>query len=376
MKAALLVCGFLLLCHAWAAPATLQEQGEALLANYKATNCVFGGTDFSPLTLAAGATDYTYSSSDNHYTWYAPTPMQRITRPCGCIDAAMRSAQCRLWIFLGMLVIGPRTDPCARIWSPCVCVRGPQVCQHLRQYHRTMPGRRQAKPGRVELRFSAAVRLLQPGRRLDGHVEHGGHPAHAGAVLHRRRRVLQCAAGVDLHVAGSATALPSFTSGVSLLSCFFSCDPCTRFVMPRVHTVRVRHALVGMCLVQIQFQYDPVKTGLLSVANGATQCDFVAIFATKLAGGGGGKGGWIFVLIVVIGFPVYFAIGYVYNWKVAGKEAGDRLPQGAFWADLPSLVKDGCAYFLYLNKLLLSKCVIASHRCGMFLLILIWSVSV
>ena len=35
-----------------------------------APNCTFAGIDFSTLTHHDGATDYAYSSSDNHYTWY------------------------------------------------------------------------------------------------------------------------------------------------------------------------------------------------------------------------------------------------------------------------------------------------------------------
>ena len=119
MKAALLVC--LLLAHAWATPATLQEQGEALLANYKATNCAFGGTDFSPLTLAAGATDYTYSSSDNHYTWYArgvPGHRKRHCRPrhaaywslCSVAHATECMASC-VGLVCFLFIVSTRVGP-------------------------------------------------------------------------------------------------------------------------------------------------------------------------------------------------------------------------------------------------------------------------
>ncbi len=49
----------------------VQQQGEAMLAQIKRSSaCSFNGMDFSPLTHVNG-TDYTYSTSDNHYTWYA-----------------------------------------------------------------------------------------------------------------------------------------------------------------------------------------------------------------------------------------------------------------------------------------------------------------
>ena len=60
---------------------------------------------------------------------------------------------------------------------------------------------------------------------------------------------------------------------------------------------------------QIQFVYDATTPGkLVNVVNGATQCDFVATFNTKLAGssgGAGGAGGWVFVGIVLGGLPLY-----------------------------------------------------------------------
>ena len=48
----------------------LTVQGEAMLEQIKASqaSCSFNGANFAPLTQSSG-TDYTYSSSDNHYTW-------------------------------------------------------------------------------------------------------------------------------------------------------------------------------------------------------------------------------------------------------------------------------------------------------------------
>ncbi len=50
-------------------------------------------------------------------------------------------------------------------------------------------------------------------------------------------------------------------------------------------------------------------------------------------------------------FLRYFVGGYVYNWKMHGKEGQDRIPHVEFWQDLPSLVMDGIRYSAYLVKL-------------------------
>lgn len=112
--------------------------------------------------------------------------------------------------------------------------------------------------------------------------------------------------------------------------------------------------------IENRFQCDESQAvGTLSgVVAGATQCDYIATFKTAAAcsgGGAGGAGAWIFNGIVLGGLPLYFAIGFFYNWKSKGLEGNERIPHLSFWSDLPILVKDGCLYFLYLLKLLAFK---------------------
>jgi hypothetical protein len=60
--------------------------------------------------------------------------------------------------------------------------------------------------------------------------------------------------------------------------------------------------------------------------------------------GGGGGGGVIFIIIVLAGSSVYFAGGYIFNWKVKHLEGRERIPHVDFWAGLPGLVKEGCRF--------------------------------
>ena len=55
--------------------------------------------------------------------------------------------------------------------------------------------------------------------------------------------------------------------------------------------------------------------------------------------GGDGETGWVLVGLLLGISVVYFGGGYVYNWKVKGAEASERLPHKDFWVGLPGLVK-------------------------------------
>ena len=55
----------------------------------------------------------------------------------------------------------------------------------------------------------------------------------------------------------------------------------------------------------------------------------------------GGGGGVIFIIIVLAGSSVYFAGGFIFNWKVKHLEGRERIPHVDFWAGLPGLVKEG-----------------------------------
>ena len=58
----------------------------------------------------------------------------------------------------------------------------------------------------------------------------------------------------------------------------------------------------------------------------------------------GGEGGVIFILIVLVGSSVYFAGGFIFNWKVKHLEGRERIPHVDFWAGLPGLVKEGVRF--------------------------------
>lgn len=49
--------------------------------------------------------------------------------------------------------------------------------------------------------------------------------------------------------------------------------------------------------------------------------------------------GWILIGILCGVSAAYFGGGYVYNWKVKGAEAGERVPQKDFWLGIPGLIK-------------------------------------
>jgi len=61
--------------------------------------------------------------------------------------------------------------------------------------------------------------------------------------------------------------------------------------------------------------------------------------------GGGGLGGWIFVIIVLVGFVLYLILGFVYNIAIKKEPLGvSALPNSTFWFGLPGLIKDGCLF--------------------------------
>ncbi len=59
--------------------------------------------------------------------------------------------------------------------------------------------------------------------------------------------------------------------------------------------------------------------------------------------GKGGLGGWIFVIIVTVGFAVYCIAGAIFGY-VKGARGKEMIPNLSFWTDLPALIKDG-AFF-------------------------------
>ena len=65
-------------------------------------------------------------------------------------------------------------------------------------------------------------------------------------------------------------------------------------------------------------------------------------------GAGGGSGGfdygWVFVIIVLVGFFLYFVLGIIISRFGFHKEGREMIPQHEFWFGLPGLVLDGLKY--------------------------------
>ncbi len=91
--------------HTTIIPSSLvHQQGEAMLAQIKRSSaCSFNGVDFSSLTHYNG-TDYNYSTSPQHYTWYADLIMMSsvvacltvsVSRSVSLAIAAATASSCR-----------------------------------------------------------------------------------------------------------------------------------------------------------------------------------------------------------------------------------------------------------------------------------------
>jgi hypothetical protein len=86
---------------------------------------------------------------------------------------------------------------------------------------------------------------------------------------------------------------------------------------------------------------------------GTTKCvlDFKARSPAGCPGGAyGGTRSSTFLFWIVLLLCLYFALGYVYNFKqnnLSGKEA---IPNIEFWRSFPSLVQDGLAYSVQTGK--------------------------
>jgi len=56
------------------------------------------------------------------------------------------------------------------------------------------------------------------------------------------------------------------------------------------------------------------------------------------------SGGWIFIIILCVLFPVYFIIGFIYGLKTKGQSGTEACPNIGFWRGLPGLIKDGGSF--------------------------------
>jgi len=94
--------------------------------------------------------------------------------------------------------------------------------------------------------------------------------------------------------------------------------------------------------------------GALTVTSPPQSCDKTYTLPTPLACKGGGSshkkgglsGGWVFIIILCVVFPVYVVGGCVYKSQKLGATGMDKCPNVEFWRDLPSLVKDGIRFFV------------------------------
>jgi len=53
------------------------------------------------------------------------------------------------------------------------------------------------------------------------------------------------------------------------------------------------------------------------------------------------SGGWVFIIILVVVFPVYIVGGCIYKAVKQGTHGIESCPNIDFWKDLPNLIKDG-----------------------------------
>jgi len=93
--------------------------------------------------------------------------------------------------------------------------------------------------------------------------------------------------------------------------------------------------------------------GALTVTSAPQSCGKTYTLPTPLACEGGGSshkkglsGGWVFIIILCVVFPVYVVGGCVYKSQKLGATGMDKCPNVEFWRDLPSLVKDGIRFFV------------------------------
>eukprot|EP00941_MAST-03F_sp_MAST-3F-sp1_P001869 g1869.t1 len=97
----------------------------------------------------------------------------------------------------------------------------------------------------------------------------------------------------------------------------------------------------------IKFQCDPSvgevpKDNSWKVTN--FSCDYTAIVPTNDACDGTEGMGWsgAFLIALASTFAVYFAVGFIYNYKVEGSGLGaESIPHREFWQQFPGLVRDG-----------------------------------
>ena len=82
-------------------------------------------------------------------------------------------------------------------------------------------------------------------------------------------------------------------------------------------------------------------------------CHYQISFSSKYACPDGREGefegGWIFVIIVLVGLALYFIIGIIIKIAVFKASGKDIIPNTEFWVELPGLIKDGIVFLF--NKI-------------------------
>jgi len=84
----------------------------------------------------------------------------------------------------------------------------------------------------------------------------------------------------------------------------------------------------------------------ITQANELPNCQYQLVLSSPHCapgGGGGGLGGWIFVIIVLVGLTVYCLGGAIFMYT-RGARGGEMLPNVEFWKELPGLMKDGAMF--------------------------------
>lgn len=112
-------------------------------------------------------------------------------------------------------------------------------------------------------------------------------------------------------------------------------------------------------VLTMQFKcQDKADAALAFSTSSNDPCQYSLVYGTPYAcpgaggGGGGGSssdssglsGGWVFIIILLVGAFVYILGGCIYKAKQLGAVGMERMPNIEFWREVPGLVKDGCRF--------------------------------
>jgi len=107
----------------------------------------------------------------------------------------------------------------------------------------------------------------------------------------------------------------------------------------------------------VLFQCSDSESGTFTIVEDP-QCTFTLTMATKKACPGGSgtvtvsvgiSGGWVFIILLLVGTFVYVLGGCIYKRKKLGLSGNEACPNYDFWKEVPVYVKDGFR-FVFVNK--------------------------